>query len=165
MDSLFHRFQWGCVLLLLFSMASCSFNSALRQPQKQKDFLKETAQLERTAREDSKTSVRAQSHLQLAFLYLDHRNPQLNYPRALQEMESYLSLAPAKTQTDDFQNWLTVLQEIKTLHANLEKVNEANKSLRNEVAGYKETNHKMRQTIERLKSLDLQMEEKRSLMK
>jgi len=61
-------------------------------------------------------------------------------------MESYLSLAPAKTQTDDFQNWLTVLQEIKTLHANLEKVNEANKSLRNEVAGYKETNHKMRQT-------------------
>ena len=165
MDSHFHRLQWGCVLLLLFSMASCSLNSALRQPQKEKDFRGETALLERTAREDSRTSVRAQSHLQLAFLYLDHRNPQLNYSRALQEMESYLSLAPAKTQTDDFQNWLTVLQEIKKLHASLGKVQEANKSLRSEVAGYKETDHKMRQTIERLKSLDLQMEEKRSLMK
>jgi predicted RNase H-like nuclease (RuvC/YqgF family) len=80
-------------------------------------------------------------------------------------MESFLSLAPAKTQTDDFQDWLTVLQEIKKLHANLEKVQETNRSLRNEIAGYKETNYKMRQTIERLKSLDLQMEEKRSLMK
>jgi hypothetical protein len=146
-------------------MAGCSLNAVLKQPQKETDFLQETVRLEKIAREDSKTSVRAQSHLQLAFLYLDHRNPQLNYPRALQEMESYLSLAPAEAQTDDFQNWLAVLQEIKKLHASLEQVQQANKNLRNEVASQKEMNHKMRESIERLKSLDRQMEEKRSLMK
>jgi predicted nuclease with TOPRIM domain len=80
-------------------------------------------------------------------------------------MESYLSLAPAEAQTDDFPNWLAVLQEIKKLHASLEQVQQANKNLRNEVASQKEMNHKMRETIERLKSLDRQMEEKRSLMK
>jgi len=165
MASHFHRLQWGCVVLLILSMASCSLNSALRQSQKEKDFLQETVRLEKIAREDSKTSVRAQSHLQLAYLYLDHRNAQLNYSRALQEMESYLSLAPIKTQTDDFQNWLTVLQEIKKLQANLEKTQETNKSLRTEVTSQREMNHVMRQTIERLKNLDRQMEEKRSLMK
>jgi len=165
MGSPLHRLQWGCIFLFLFFMAGCSLNAVLKQPQKEKDFLQETVRLEKIAREDSKTSVRAQSHLQLAFLYLDHRNPQLNYPRALQEMESYLSLAPTEAQTDDFQNWLAVLQEIKKLHASLEQVQQANNNLRNEVASQKEMNHKMRETIERLKSLDRQMEEKRSLMK
>ena len=73
-------------------------------------------------------------------------------------MESYLSLAPTKGQTDDFKNWLSVLKETEKLQAGLEKAQKANKSLREEVAGLKET-------IDRLKSLDRQMEEKRRLTK
>jgi phage tail protein X len=73
-------------------------------------------------------------------------------------MESYLSLMPARTQTDDFQNWLAVLKEVAKLQTRLEKVQKANKSLRDEVAVLKET-------IERIKSLDRQMEERRRLTK
>jgi hypothetical protein len=47
----------------------------------------------------------------------------------------------------------------------LKRVQEANKTLRDEVSGLKEVNNNMRETIERLNSLDRQMEEKRSLTK
>jgi hypothetical protein len=157
MGSRFHRLQWGCISLLLFFIVSCSMH-ALKTPEGEKEFSQETSRLERLAREDPETSVRAQSHRQLAILYVNYRNPQLNYSRALQEMESYRSLAPAKAQTEDFQNWLAVLKEVGKLQTSLEKVQKANKSLRDEVAGLKET-------IERLKSLDRQMEERRRLTK
>jgi hypothetical protein len=160
-----HRFQWGCIFLLLFFMVSCSLKQAVKRPEGEKEFFQETSRLEKLAREDPKTSVRAQSHLQLAFLYVNYRNPQLNYTRALQEMENYLSLAPARAQTEDFQNWLVVLKEVGKLQSSLEKMQKANKSLSDEVAGLKEMNNKMRETIERLKILDRQMEERRRLTK
>ena len=157
MGSQFHRLQWGGIFLLFFFIVSCSFQT-LKKPEGEKEFFQETSRLEKLAREDPKTSARAQSHLQLAFLYVNYRYPQLNYTRALQEMESYLSLTPARVQTEDFQNWLAVLKEVGKLQTNLEKVQKANKSLRDEVALLKET-------IERLKSLDRQMEERRRLTK
>jgi len=178
MGSQSHRLQWGCIFSLLFFMVSCSMQ-ALKKPEGGKEFFQETSRLEKLAREDPKASVRAQSHLQLAFLYVNSRNPQLNYSWALQEMESYLSMSQAKAQKDDFQNWLGVLKEldhirrdrkrmeeknqglqtqIEKLKISLEKVQEANKTLRDEVAVLKET-------IERLKSLDRQIEERRRLTK
>jgi hypothetical protein len=165
MGSRFRRLQWGCIFLLLFFVLSCSFKQTVKKPEGEKDFFQETSRLENLAREHPETSVRIQSRLQLAFLYVNYKNPQLNYTRALQEMEGYLSLAPAKVQTEDFQNWFAVLREMEKLKTNLEKVQKANKSLRDEVGGLKEMNHKMRETIESLKKLDRQMEEKRSLTK
>jgi hypothetical protein len=158
MGLLFHRLQWGCIFLLVILMVGCSLNLAQKKPEGETEFLEETCRLEKLARDHPETSVRAQSHLKLAFLFVNYRNPQLNYTRALQEMESYLSLAPTKGQTDDFKNWLSVLKETEKLQAGLEKAQKANKSLREEVAGLKEA-------IERLKSLDRQMEEKRRLTK
>jgi hypothetical protein len=131
---------------------------ALKAPEGEKEFSQETSRLEKLARGDPETSVRAQSHLQLAFLYVNYRNPQLNYTRALQEMGNYRSLAPEKAQTDDFQNWLAVLKEVGKLKTSLERVQKANKGLSDEVAGLKET-------IERLKILDRQIEERRRLTK
>lgn len=166
MGSRFHRLPWGCIFLLLFFTANCSFQG-LKEPEGEREFSRETGRLKKLAREDPEASVRAESHLRLAFLYLNHRNSQLNYSRALQEMESYLSLAPgpAEAQTEDFQNWFAVLKEVGKLQTNLEKAQKANKTLRDEVAGLKEMNNKMRETIEKLKSLDRQMEEKRNLTK
>jgi hypothetical protein len=164
MGSQFHRLRWGCIFLLLFFMGSCGLQG-LKKPEGEKEFSQETTHLGKLAREDPKPSVRARSHLLLAFLYVNHRNPQLNYNRALQEMESYLSLAPAEAQTDDLQNWLAVLKEVGKLQTTLERVQKANKSLHDEVAGLKEMNNKMRETIEKLTRLDRQMEEKRNLTK
>jgi hypothetical protein len=157
MDSHFHHLQWGWAFMLFFFIASCSLQT-VKRPEGEKEFFQETSRLEKRAREHPDTSVRAQSHLQLAFLYVNHRNPQLNYTRALHEMESYFSLTPGKTQTDDVQNWLAVLKEVGKLQTSMEKMQKTNKSLRDEVAGLKET-------IERLKSLDRHIEQRRSLTK
>jgi len=54
---------------------------------------------------------------------------------------------------------------IERLQASLEKAQESNRNLRDEVAGLKEMNLKMREAIERLKTLDHQMEQKRRLAK
>ncbi|MGQ9645158.1 MAG: hypothetical protein ACUVWO_01295 [Thermodesulfobacteriota bacterium] len=157
MDSQCHRLQWRWIFLLFFFVVSCSLQT-VRKPEGEKEFFQETSRLEKRAREHPEVSVRAQSHLQLAFLFVNHRNPQLNYTRALQEMESYFSLTPAKEKSDDVRNWLAVLREVGRLQASMERMQKANKSLRDEVAGLKET-------IERLKSLDRQIEQRRRLTK
>ncbi len=164
MGSRFYPLQSAYIFLLLFFIVSCSLQE-LKKPEGEQEFSQETNRLERLVREDPKASVRTQSHLLLAFLYVNHRNPQLNYSRALQEMESYISLTPGKPKADDVQNWLAVLKEVGKLQTGLERAQKANKSLRDEVAGLKELNNKMRETIERLTSLDRKMEEKRDLTK
>ena len=177
-----YRLQWSCIFLLLFPMVSCSWKLPLKKVEGEQGFFQETSRLEKVAREHPDPSVRAQAHLKLAFLFLNHRNPQVNYPRALQEMKSYLSTAPANAATDDLQNWLAALQEMEhlrksgwekrkenqslqaeigKLHPALEKMQRANRILRDEVAGLKEMNAKMKETVERLERLDFQMEEKR----
>ncbi len=164
MDSRFRLVRWSCIFLLLFFVVSCSL-LRLKKPEGEKEFSQETARLGKLAREDPKASVRARSHLLLAFLYVNPRNPHLNYNRALQEMESYVSLSPAEAQTDEIQSWLAVLKEVGKLQTALEKVQKANKNLQDEMAGLKELNNKMKETIERLTNLDRQMEEKRNLTK
>ncbi len=180
------RLQWSCISLLLFFMVSCSWKLPLQKPEGEQGFFEEVSRLEKVAQEHPDPSVRTQAHLKLASIFLNHRNPQVNYPRALQEMKSYLSMAPAKGATDDLQNWLAALEEmehlrksagekrernqslqaqIEKLHPALEKMQKANKILRNEVAGLKEMNAKMKDAIEMLESLDLQMEEKRKSIK
>ena len=186
MDLGSYRFRWGCFSLLLFCVTSCTPNHTLKKPEGEIDFLKESSHLEELAREHPEASVRAQSHLGLALLYVDYTNPHLNYIRALQEMEGYFSLSPDKAQPADLQNWLAVLREtnrlrrdktemaeqnralqiyIERLQTSLEKAQESNKGLRDEVAGLREMNLRMKETIERLKTLDRQMEEKRRLVK
>ena len=158
MGSFFHRLPWGYVFLLFFLIVGCSLTLGQKKLEGEKEFLQETCRLEKLAHDHPDPSVRSQSHLKLAFLYVNYRNPQFNYGRALQEMESYLSSVPAKAQTDEVNSWLAILKEIEKLQAGLEKTQKANRGLREEIAGLKET-------IDRLKTLDRQMEERRRLTK
>jgi hypothetical protein len=137
----------------------------LKTSEGETDFADETSRLEKLAREHPDASVRAHSHMQLAFLYVNCKNPRLNYARALQEMQTSVSLDPHKSQTDDFKNWLAVLKEVDKSRGSLQSANEANRHIRDEIVGLKENNKRMRETIERLMKLDLQIEEKRRLVK
>ena len=183
MNSKFYRLPRGCFLILFSLVISCSLSQELQKPEGQR-FLQEPSYLEKLARERPKTQT--QSHLELASLYVSYENPQLDYSRALQEMEIYLSLTPDKAQAVEFQNWLAALRQmdrlrrervrmgetnralqmrLEELEINLEKVQEANRNLRGEVASLKEINNRMREMIEKLKTLDRQMEDKRDLIK
>ena len=176
MNAIFHYFRWGCILLLLllllFFMASCSQNQAFVKSTGESASIQEVARLEKLSREHSDLSVQAQAHLQLAFLYVNHKNPLLNYTRALQEMEAYLSLSSNETPTDYFQNWLAALKEIDHLREDWTEMAEKNQALQGRIdklqatlAKAREENNRMREAIERLKALDRQMEEKRRSIK
>jgi len=179
MSSQFLRISCCGFLPLIFLAVGCTLNLGLQKPKGEREFFLETSRLEKLAREDPATSVRAKSHLQLAFLLVNSGNPQLNYSRALQEIESYLSMSSDKVEKDDFENWLLVLKEVdrvrkdrkeieeknhdlqtrvEKFRISLEKVQEANKGLRDQVAN-------LQDVIEKLKNLDYQMEEKRDLVK
>ena len=179
MRSQFLRIKWRGFFFLLSFVVSCTSTLGLRKPMGERELIQEITRLEKLSRENPETTGRAKLHLELAFLYVNFRNPQLNYSRALQEMESYLSMSPAEEEKDGIQNWLAVLKEldrarknekgmeknkqdlqaqIENLRISLGKVQDANKNLADEVASLQEM-------IEKLKNLDFQMEEKRNLIK
>ena len=173
MNAIFHYFRWGCILLLLlFFMASCSQNQTSVKSTGESASIQETVRLVKISREHPDTSVRAQAHLQLGFLYVNAKNPRLSYSRALQEMEAYLSLSANETPTDDFENWLAALREIDLLREDWTEMAEKNQALQGRIdklqatlAKAREENNRMREAIERLKALDRQMEEKRRSIK
>ena len=140
-------------------------NQTLKTSEDETHFANEISHLEKLAREHPDASVRAHYHMQLAFLFVNCKNPSLNYARALQEMQTSLSLEPQKSQTDDAKNWLAILKEVDKSRGNLQSTNEANRHLRDEIVGLKENNKRMRETIEKLMKLDLQIEEKRRFTK
>ena len=172
MNSSFNHFRWGFFLLLLFFAAGCSLNRAFVKSTSENEFFQEAARLEKISCEHPDTPVRAQAHLQLAFLYLNYKNPRLSYSRALQEMEAYFSLSPDKTQPVDLQNWLAALREMDHLREDWTEMAEKNQALQSRIEKLQatldktqEANNKMREAIERLKTLDRQMEEKRRSIK
>lgn len=114
---------------------------------KPKDFSREIARLEKIAKMHSDTSVQARAHLQLAMLFLDYKNPAVNYLRALRELEAYISLNPEGGQTDEIQTWRALLSKIELLTKENNRI--------------KEENQKMNNIIENMKSLDIQLEQKR----
>ena len=155
MGSKFLRVQWCCFFLLLFFVVSCSLNLKLKKPKGEKEFFQETSRLEKLVREDPAISVRAKSHLRLAFLYLNSQNPQLNYSRALQEMECYLSMSQAKAQKDGLQNWLAVLKELDRVRKGKKRMEEENLDLQTEIEKLRIRIRKDKKGMEE-KNLDLQ---------
>ncbi len=125
----------GLFFLIVF-VASCALNGGLNKSEGERDFFKETSRLEKLARENPSPSIRAKSHLQLAFLYVDSRNPQLNYSRALREMESYFSISPDKAQKDDSQNWFSVLKELDRVRKDKKSLEEENHDLQTRMEGF-----------------------------
>jgi hypothetical protein len=195
------------MLFVLLLLSGCTLKYTPRSPE---EFQQETLRLERRARTHQDPAARAEAQLELACLYLHHRNPQLNYGRALQEFETYLSVMKADQQNDEIQNWLHALREMErqereTAHlqqglasltreeaqwkerfAGLAQENEEGRnslaselrknqdlqaaldrwqvqveSLERTSRSLKDANDRMKETVEKLKNLDFQMEEKR----
>ena len=107
---------------------------------KPNEYKKEIARFQRVIVSQPERSDKAKAHLQLANLYASYNNPEKNYQIALKHLTSHISLHPQAKQDSDVQNRLSLLKKIKQLT---------------------EENGKLQQTIEELKILDLQIEQKR----
>jgi cell division protein FtsB len=150
------------------------------------DLSRSIADLEKRIAQEKDSSVRAKYHLQLAWLYSNYKNPKMDYRKALEEFEVYLSMAPDGAQTDEIQNWLSVLRALElskeksemltrenfetrlTLEDQVKKnqqLQENIEKLLNRNASLKENNASLKEAIERLKTLNLQVEKKRKSAK
>jgi len=110
---------------------------------KTEDFSKDIAKLEEIIQKEVDISIATKVHLELALLYLDYKNPSPDYFKAFQELEIYASLSPTG-KTDEVQNLLRLLREVKKLA---------------------DENQELIKTVEQLKHLDINIEEKRRQVK
>ena len=136
---------------------------------------KEISEQEETARTAPKASDRMQAHLKLALLYTSYKNPQRNYKKALKHLEIYASLKSDFTNSAELRNWLSALkqldrqrQEVDQSQRDISKLQKANMRLKRKNAKLKKiniqltkSNMELTKTIERLKNIDRNIEEKR----
>jgi len=136
----------GAVLFLisafLLPLSGCLLKFSPRSPE---DFTRETLRLEEKARGHQDSGVRAESHRELANLYLHYRNPQLNYGKALREFEIYLKAAPEGRKSDEVLNWVSALQE-------LEKREKETAGLKERIKGMAREREGQQQSLARLGS-------------
>ncbi len=164
----------------LVAISGCTLKYA--PPKPAEDFSQETTRLEKQSTDPEYASTRAQTHLQLAWLYLDHRNPKADYGRALKEFEAYRLLTPDGAKNDEIQNWLSILWELEVRTKQniqlqeqilaitkemgegrrvLEQLGKMNKKLQEDRQKLQENNMRLKETIKKLKTLDRQIEERR----
>jgi len=117
-------------------------------------FPKEIARVEKILKYHPDPSIRAMAHLQLVLLNTNYRNPNPDYIRALEELKAYIALDPDGGKTEEVQNLLALLREI-------EKVVKENEEMKGNIRLLTEQNQQIKKTIQDLKDLELQIEEKR----
>ncbi len=138
-------------------------------------YAKEISEQKEAARKASKASDRMQAHLKLARLYTSYKNPQRNYKKALKHLEIYASLKSDFSNDPELRNWLSALkqmerqrqavdqsqQEISTLQKTTMRLKRKNAKLKKINSQLTESNKELTKTIEMLKNIDRNIEEKR----
>ncbi|MGW8272110.1 MAG: hypothetical protein ACWGN7_01840, partial [Thermodesulfovibrionales bacterium] len=77
------------------------------------DIPQQVQTLENTVKMAAEPSARGRTYLELASLYVSHRNPAPDYGRALKALESCVEIDPADCSSDEIKNWMAVLRELK----------------------------------------------------
>jgi chromosome segregation ATPase len=175
-------------LALGFSGCSHTMNSAktpVTSPNtllpRENKYSREIVELKNVVRRNSNAAETKKAHLELANLYLNHKNPQRNYQEALDHFRAYVATADSSINEETL-NWMAALKEIDRLseeitqvQKELEKSNQAalafqrtnQKLTREEILlreknrKLEESNQKLEKTIEMLQNLDQRLEEKR----
>lgn len=181
-------------LAFVFSGCSHTTNSAktpsasANPPAAENKYSRETVELKNVIQQNSNATETKKAHLELAYLYLNHKNPQRNYQKALEHLRTYVAIADPSINEEAL-NWMAALKEIDRLSEKLnrlseeiaqvqnelEKANQATLAvqrtnqkltreeimLRERTRKLEESNQKLEKTIELLKNLDQRLEEKR----
>ena len=117
----------------------------------------------------------SRAFLQLSHLYSCYRNPTSDYARALELLEKYVSMLNGKSVAPVIQDRLSLLYTLVNLQSHnqhllkeYDAVSEKNKELsrrlkplKDEVTRIRAENTRMKEMLEELKDLDIQIEEQR----
>jgi hypothetical protein len=164
--------QNGAIRLFLSVLLGLSMNGCamINQPEEDnyfypvsrpEDFPREITRVEKLTRYHPDPAVRAKSHLRLAMLYLDYRNPHPDYLRALKELKQYVSMSPDGDKRDEAQTLIILLSAYENVLVENDERGRANELLTEQNRALIRENRAFKETINELKYLDLQLEEKR----
>ncbi|MEA3548792.1 MAG: hypothetical protein U9R66_14160 [Thermodesulfobacteriota bacterium] len=135
----------------------------------------EIVRLEKVIADEPDPETAAESFYYLSLLYSHHKKRQPNYPKALQNLESYIRLNPEAGKKNDVQYLLSLFREIETIGAKNHALKAKNNALKKDRARLKSDtstlkkereqltadNQNLQNIIEQLKLLDIQLEERR----
>ncbi len=111
------------------------------------EYSMEIMRLKDVIKNNPSQSERIKSHYQLANLYASYKNTEKDYKKALEHLNIYISLDSKAIKQNDVRNCLSLLREVDRLSGELSILNRKNL--------------KLTQTIEKLQTLDFQVEQKR----
>ena len=133
---------------------------------------KEILRLEKVIEEAPENSKKPGPYLHLAILYSHYNNPAPNYPRSLRMFEKFLVLDPDSLENGEVLYMKTLVEAlVETDRKRVQTVDKAgklrrkNKRLKDENAKIVEENKELKDAIEKLKLLELMLEEKRLNLK
>ncbi|HXG30730.1 MAG TPA: hypothetical protein VNK81_03720 [Thermodesulfobacteriota bacterium] len=164
-------FEFFVLLFTVFAISGCAAGykterDGLFYPvSNPDDFPEEITRLENIGRYHPDSSIRAKAHLRLAMLHLSHKNPNPDYRKALEELKIYVSMDTDGDKSDEAQSLIVLLKKLEKAQKENEERKRVIRVLTRENSILAEENQKMKETIKEMKSLDMQLEEKRKRVK
>ncbi len=134
---------------LIFLNVSCAriLQTTNTPDMKSGEYSMEIMRLKDVIKNNPSQSERIKAHYQLANLYASYKNSEKDYKKALEHLNIYISLDSKAIKQNDLRNCLSLLREVDRLSGELSILNRKNL--------------KLTQTIEKLQTLDLLVEQKR----
>lgn len=133
---------------------------------------KEIFRLEKAIEQAPENSRKSAPYFHLAILYSHYNNPAPNYPRSLSMFEKFLVLDPNSLKNEEVLYMKTLVKALveadrKRMHTadTAAKFKQKNKKLKDANAKIIEENQELKDAIEKLKLLELMLEEKRLNLK
>ena len=134
---------------LIFLNVSCAriLQTTYTPDLKSGEYSMEIMRLKDVIKNNPSQSERIKAHYHLANLYASYKNSEKDYKKALEHLNIYISLDSKAIKQNDLRNSLSLLREVDRLSGELSILNSKNL--------------KLTQTIEKLQTLDFQVEQKR----
>ena len=143
-----------CGLILLNVSCTRILQTTYTPDLKSDEYSIEIMRLEDVIKNNPSQSDRIKAHYHLANLYSSYKNSKKDYKKALEHLNIYISLDSKAIKQNDVRNCLSLLREVDKLSVELSSLNRKNLDLNRK-------NLELKQTIEKLQTLDLQVEQKR----
>ncbi len=136
-----------CGLILVNVSCARILQTTYTPDLKSGEYSMEIMRLKDVIKNNPSQSERKKAHYHLANLYSSYRNPKKDYKKALEHLNIYISLDSKAIKQNDVRNCLSLLREVDRFSKELTISNRKNL--------------KLKQTIEKLQTLDFQVEQKR----
>lgn len=133
-----------CLVPVIFGACSLVLKKVPMGTETSFNFGQRIEELKKVTKGKENRETRAKAHKEMALLYYQSSNPDVDYAKALKELERYIALEPEKSDSYETRDMLAVLRALESHRIKIGDLTE---------------------TINMLQSLDVELEKQRELMK